>query len=216
MASRRSVRGTLARDTLFVGFEKSPTRCVGDRAGGGDPGWLLAIEEQPAAPRFGLDDPPDPADYREAARRPGTTLSWANVAADEKALAGLTHAPADVDWLAGAHDRRRRPGAGTPHTWPAPATRRRSASTSPPTGSSSGMPTPRRPRSSAAPARPRGPPSADHPIDPAWPSPTLDRALPLVLLPLRLEVRFWTASDPPELRVRIFPDAIHADAHRPG
>jgi hypothetical protein len=57
------------------------------------------------------------------------------------------------------------------------------------------------------------------PIDPTDPSATfstLDRALPLVLLPLRLEVRFWTASDPAELRVRIFPDAIHADAHRPG
>ena len=50
-----------------------------------------------------------------------------------------------------------------------------------------------------------------HPIDPSLSFSALDRALPLALLPLRLEVRFWTASDPPELRVRIFPDAIHAD-----
>ena len=54
------VRGMLDRDTLFVGFEKSTDEVLGDRAGGGDPGWLLAIEEQPAAPRFGLDDPTGP------------------------------------------------------------------------------------------------------------------------------------------------------------
>ena len=28
-------------------------------------------------------------------------------------------------------------------------------------------------------------------------------------------MRFWTTSDPAELRVRIFPDAIHADSHSP-
>jgi hypothetical protein len=94
------VRGMLDRDTLFVGFEKGRDEVVGDRADGGDPGWLLAIEEQPAAPRFGLDDPPDPADYNA----PPTTwndLSWANVVADESALAALTYAPADVAWPAG-------------------------------------------------------------------------------------------------------------------
>ena len=95
------MRGMLDRDTLFVGFEKSRDEVLGDRAGGGDPGWLLAIEEQPAAPRFGIDDPPDPAVYHVP---PDTwnDLSWANVAADEKALAGLTHAPVDVAWLARA------------------------------------------------------------------------------------------------------------------
>jgi hypothetical protein len=95
-----AVRGALDRDTLFVGFAKSPEEVIGDRAGG-DPGWLLAIEEQPAAPRFGLDDVPDPPDYHQA---PATwsALSWANVAAGEKALAGLTHAPVDVDWLSAA------------------------------------------------------------------------------------------------------------------
>ena len=41
----------------------------------------------------------------------------------------------------------------------------------------------------------------------------LDRGLPLALLPLRLEVRWWMASTPPELRVRIFPDTVHADGH---
>ncbi len=55
----------------------------------------------------------------------------------------------------------------------------------------------------------------EFPIPPGAAFAMLDRALPLALLPLRLEVRFWTASTPAELRVRIFPDAIHADAHLP-
>ena len=57
------------------------------------------------------------------------------------------------------------------------------------------------------------------PIDPHLPPDlafsALDAALPLALLPLRLEVRFWTASTPAELRVRLFPDLVHADGHQP-
>jgi hypothetical protein len=40
--------------------------------------------------------------------------------------------------------------------------------------------------------------------------------LPLVLLPVRLETRFFTlASGSTELRVRVFPDKIHLDSHEP-
>src|SRR4051812_24303354 len=40
--------------------------------------------------------------------------------------------------------------------------------------------------------------------------------LPLVLLPVRLETRFFTLPNgTPELRVRIFPDKIHLDSHEP-
>ena len=58
------------------------------------------------------------------------------------------------------------------------------------------------------------------PVDPPHLPPdlafsALDEALPLALLPLRLEVRFWKASTPAELRVRIFPDLVHADGHLP-
>jgi hypothetical protein len=41
----------------------------------------------------------------------------------------------------------------------------------------------------------------------------LATSLPLVLLPVRLETRFATGGDVPELWIRIFPDEIHADAH---
>ena len=40
--------------------------------------------------------------------------------------------------------------------------------------------------------------------------------LPLVLLPVRLETRFFTlANGATELRVRVFPDKIHLDSHEP-
>jgi hypothetical protein len=99
-----SFGGMLDAETLFVGFGKKPTVVIGHRASGGDPGWLLAIEEQPAAPRFGLDDPPADGHVVVYGKPPDTwdDLSWANVARSERALAGLTHAPADVPWLASA------------------------------------------------------------------------------------------------------------------
>ncbi|MGI8332712.1 hypothetical protein ACRYCC_22395 [Actinomadura scrupuli] len=52
------------------------------------------------------------------------------------------------------------------------------------------------------------------PLDPMSTFAGLDERLPLALLPVRLETRFFLAHDPPELRVRVFPDAIHADGHR--
>jgi hypothetical protein len=52
------------------------------------------------------------------------------------------------------------------------------------------------------------------PFDPALAFAVLDEELPLALLPVRLETRYFLDADPPELRVRIFPDAIHADGHR--
>src|SRR3954471_9972174 len=40
--------------------------------------------------------------------------------------------------------------------------------------------------------------------------------LPLVLLPVRLETRFFTLpTGVIELRVRVFPDKIHLDSHEP-
>ncbi|MCI0634409.1 MAG: hypothetical protein L0206_10925, partial [Actinobacteria bacterium] len=44
----------------------------------------------------------------------------------------------------------------------------------------------------------------------------LDPDLPLALLPIRIETRYFLDHEPPELRVRLFPDDIHADGHVPG
>ena len=53
--------------------------------------------------------------------------------------------------------------------------------------------------------------SADTPASPLCPG-----DLPLLLLPVRLETRFFTLADrTTELRVRVFPDKIHCDSHEP-
>jgi hypothetical protein len=41
----------------------------------------------------------------------------------------------------------------------------------------------------------------------------LDRELPLLLLPVRLETRFDLSSTPPQLLLRVFPDQIQVDGH---
>jgi hypothetical protein len=43
----------------------------------------------------------------------------------------------------------------------------------------------------------------------------LDGALPVALLPVRLETRFASPATGPELLVRIYPDDIHTDRHEP-
>ncbi len=45
---------------------------------------------------------------------------------------------------------------------------------------------------------------------------SLDRELPLALLPVRLEARYLPRVTPTHLVVRIFPDEIHADGHENG
>jgi hypothetical protein len=43
----------------------------------------------------------------------------------------------------------------------------------------------------------------------------LDPEMPLLLFPVRIETRYTLTLDPPELRIRIYPDQIHIDADRP-
>jgi len=43
----------------------------------------------------------------------------------------------------------------------------------------------------------------------------LDAGVPLLLLPVRLETRFEPEGAPTTLRIRVYPDALHADVHAP-
>ncbi|GAB3960424.1 hypothetical protein GCM10027614_82260 [Micromonospora vulcania] len=43
----------------------------------------------------------------------------------------------------------------------------------------------------------------------------LDQGVPLVLLPVRLETRYDTDPASTRLRIRVYPDDIHLDAHEP-
>jgi hypothetical protein len=43
----------------------------------------------------------------------------------------------------------------------------------------------------------------------------LDAELPLLLLPIRIETRYRLDAEPPELRIRVFPDQVHIDADTP-
>ncbi len=65
--------------------------------------------------------------------------------------------------------------------------------------------------------RPIDDPGIDVPFpqEPAATFALLDPALPLALLPVRLETRFFLGGGTRELRVRVFPDAVHVDQHVP-
>jgi len=49
----------------------------------------------------------------------------------------------------------------------------------------------------------------------ALPFAALAADLPLLLLPVRIETRYRLDADPPELRIRIYPDQLHIDADTP-
>jgi hypothetical protein len=84
--------GALGPDTVFFGFDLEPDEVRGDRPHG-VPGYFLAIEEQVAAPRLGMDE----ARPRHFTTLPKTWngLSWGHLAASQEELDGLTHARAD-------------------------------------------------------------------------------------------------------------------------
>jgi hypothetical protein len=83
-------RGSLDPDVTFVGFDLSRDAAVGSAA---DPGWFFVIQEQPSAPRFGLDKPAGFADTIPKASK-WSDLSWGHLASDQATFDVLTHVPA--------------------------------------------------------------------------------------------------------------------------
>lgn len=83
-------RGSLEPDVTFLGFDLSRTEALGSDA---DPGWFFVLQEQPTAPRFGLDKVAGFADTIPKAAK-WSDLSWGHVAADRNSFDALTHVPA--------------------------------------------------------------------------------------------------------------------------
>jgi hypothetical protein len=94
-------RGRIEPDITFLGFELTEAAA---RGGDTDPGWFFVIQEQPTAPRFGLDETrSEPLDTWD-------DLAWSDVATSPGAHLKLTSAtpsvasPGGVEWaFNGAH-----------------------------------------------------------------------------------------------------------------
>jgi hypothetical protein len=94
-------RGRIGPDITFLGFDLTEDQARGE---GTDPGWFFVIQEQPTAPRFGLDDTRDgPLDtwndlaWTDVATAPGTHLKLS-------ASAPTVTNPGGVAWaFNGAH-----------------------------------------------------------------------------------------------------------------
>jgi hypothetical protein len=83
-------RGSLEPDVTFLGFDLSKNEALGD---GADQGWFFVLQEQPTAPRFGLDKPDGFADTIDKAAK-WSDLTWGHVAANQSGFNNLTHVPA--------------------------------------------------------------------------------------------------------------------------
>jgi hypothetical protein len=83
-------RGSLDPDVTFLGFDLSREEARGSN---NDPGWFFVLQEQPSAPRFGLDKAAGFADTIPKAAK-WSDLSWGHIAANQAAFEALTHVPA--------------------------------------------------------------------------------------------------------------------------
>jgi hypothetical protein len=86
-----SFLGALDPQTAVYGFDLDPEVVRGDRAGG-VPGYFVAVEEQPGAPRLGLDVA-RPAHFTSTPSS-WDRLSWGHLVSSREELRALTHARA--------------------------------------------------------------------------------------------------------------------------
>jgi hypothetical protein len=78
-------RGTVDPDVSYLGFDLDLAEARGDDGG---PGWFFVIQEQPAAPRFGLDEPDGPP----APPSSWSDLDWADLVATGTDLSTVRYA----------------------------------------------------------------------------------------------------------------------------
>jgi hypothetical protein len=80
-----------APDVTMLGFPLSSTQLRGADTSAGSAGWFFVLQEQPSAPRFGLDAAVPgafgtiPASWSD--------LSWAHLASSADALRQIVHVP---------------------------------------------------------------------------------------------------------------------------
>ncbi|MDC3984477.1 hypothetical protein [Polyangium jinanense] len=103
----------LPPDQVLFGFPLTVDKA---RGVDGDPGWFFVLAENPTAPRFGIDDPPEDAAYG-AAPASWEELDWAALAQDEAGLAALRHAPVRAAPWGGVTRPTRRDGGDPQATW---------------------------------------------------------------------------------------------------
>ncbi|PLR22616.1 hypothetical protein SGCZBJ_17725 [Caulobacter zeae] len=78
--------GAREPEIAFVGFDLTEAQARTEEGG-----WYFVLQEQPAAPRFGLD--PAAAPQTVSDLKAWRDVSWGHVASTPEALAALTHAP---------------------------------------------------------------------------------------------------------------------------
>jgi hypothetical protein len=89
--------GTLGIDTAFYGFSALDPEDVRGSATVADPGYFFVIEEQPGAPRFGLD--PEKAGQFDNDPVNWNALAWGHLVRGWDELELVTHARADNERL---------------------------------------------------------------------------------------------------------------------
>jgi hypothetical protein len=80
-------RGRIDPDITFLGFDLSEDAA---RGVGTDPGWFFVLQEQPTAPRFGLDDD------RKGALDTWNDLAWTDVPTEPGTHLALSSTPPPV------------------------------------------------------------------------------------------------------------------------
>jgi hypothetical protein len=84
-------RGRLDPDMTFLGFELGLDEARGSAGG---PGWYFVLQEQPTAPRFGLDALPDEGEPFGGLPDHWAALHWGMLAQSREAYETLRHVPA--------------------------------------------------------------------------------------------------------------------------
>lgn len=83
--------GAREPEITFLGFDLTEEEACGTGPRQGEGGWYFVLQEQPTAPRFGLD--PATAPLKPTALKAWSQVSWGHLAGTPEALKAQTYAP---------------------------------------------------------------------------------------------------------------------------